>query len=505
MDRKRIASRRIYGYLCQNEQDKFIYCCRTCHFECTNSNQLEKHTLTHKQISDLDIKCMENIFKFLPSDDLAAMSLTCQTYKIWSEEYFWRKRKTGTVQILADDSIHFDFRNAKFYEIYFSSLVPSVRLSIEGDATSLEMIFQFIKKNCCKQFKSFEIWASEPDIEMDDHVQLIQDQIKELEILDINYVSRIDIFTKYARNLKALIFKFYGIEMPFDIAFMNESFPHLKSLIIETLSTLQIDLTTFLNRNPQLVAVIVENCFLAIKTLLQINVKLPLVIVKMQFIRGFEEIKNEFKFCCQQANVKSLELVFNYPDSMDEITLRQIFSSEYIEGLHYSLNRRIKYDGLKVQPNLKRLCLSIETELTTQMLDDLVKMIMNYIPNLNELRIEATIGWRITSIRNILIPIISRVKTLNHIYLKYHEKVKISQFDVMKLNEVRSALMYGLMGPTIMTIHLNNELTNIVPSLPETSSILIMFETQKCMSCCLCSSDGQQNLQFLRDQQIIQF
>lgn len=504
MDRKRNTSRRIYGHLCQNEEDEFIYCCRTCNFECTNSNLLEKHTSIHKQMSDLDIKCMENIFKFLPSDDLAAMSLTCRTYKIWSAEYFHRKRQTGTVEILADyNNVHFDFRNAQFYETYFSSLIPSVRVCIEANA-SLEKTFQFIKEHCCKQFKSFEIWASEPDIMMDDHVQIIQDQIKNLEVLDINYVSRFDIFTKYSRNLKALIFKCYGTDMPFDVAFMNESFPHLKALIFGTLPALEIDLTTFLSRSPQLLAVIVENCVLAIKSLLLTNVKLPLVIVKLQFIRGFQEIRNEFEICCRQNNVKSLELVFNYPDSMDEITLRQIFASEHIEGLHFSLNRQIKYHGLNVQPNLKRLCLSIETELTNQLMDDLVKMIVNYIPNLNELRIEVTIGWRITSIRNILLPFISRIKTLSHIYLEYHERVKILQFDVIKLNEARSALMDELEGPpSIMTIHLNYEFTNIIPSLPETNSILMMFETGKYMSCCLCSSDGQQNLKFLRDGQII--
>lgn len=443
---------------------------------------------------------MENIFKFLSSDDLAAMSLTCRTYKIWSAEYFHRKRQTGTVEILADDNIHFDFRNARFYETYFSSLIPSVRVCIEANA-SLEKIFQFIKEHCCKQFKSFEIWASEPDIVMDDHVQIIQDQIKNLEILDINYVSRFDKFTKFSRNLKALIFKCYGTDVPV----MNESFPHLKALIFGTLPTLRIDLTTFLSRNPQLQAVIVENCVLAIKSLLLTDVKLPLVIVKLQFIRGFQKIRNEFEICCRQNNVKSLEMVFNYPDSMDEATLRQIFASEYIEGLHFSLNRQIKYHGLNVQPHLKRLCLSIETELTNQLMDDLVKMIVNYIPNLNELRIEATIGWRITSIRNILLPFISRIKTLSHIYLNYHESVKILQFDVMKLNEARSALMDELEGTPsiIITIHLNNEFTNIIPSLPEISSILMMLETGKNMSCCLCSSDGQQNLKFLRDGQII--
>lgn len=75
----------------------------------------------------------------------------------------------------------------------------------------------------------------------------------------------------------------------------------------------------------------------------------------------------------------------------------------------------------------------------------------------------------------------------------------------MKLNEARSGLMDGLNGRSIMPIHLDNELTEIRPSLPVTGAISIMFEIGKCMSCCLCSSDGQQNLQILRDEQIIQF
>lgn len=45
-----VATRSIYGYLCKDEQNQFLYCCSNCNLEFSKSTELEAHTSEHTEV-----------------------------------------------------------------------------------------------------------------------------------------------------------------------------------------------------------------------------------------------------------------------------------------------------------------------------------------------------------------------------------------------------------------------------------------------------------------------
>lgn len=49
-----IATRNIYGYLCKDEHNRFLYCCSNCNLEFGSGNELQVHSSAHDAVSRPD-------------------------------------------------------------------------------------------------------------------------------------------------------------------------------------------------------------------------------------------------------------------------------------------------------------------------------------------------------------------------------------------------------------------------------------------------------------------
>lgn len=149
-----------------------------------------------KVIMNLDINCMETIFKFLPLNDLVSLSRTCSIFKKWAEEYFERKYENNTLQIHGTySSVRFSPKPER-YQVYFRSNIRYIKLFIL-DQLSVYDTVKFVNKNCSKNIFWLEIcYLIEPIEIIGDHFQTIAENIQQLKVLKLTGVKlNFDVFT----------------------------------------------------------------------------------------------------------------------------------------------------------------------------------------------------------------------------------------------------------------------------------------------------------------------
>lgn len=76
------------------------------------------------KLADLDVLCLDNIFKFLTPNDLAVMSLTCSKYKYLAENFFDLHCTTRPIRIFPRNDIIFQIHS--LYEKCFHSLIRHI-------------------------------------------------------------------------------------------------------------------------------------------------------------------------------------------------------------------------------------------------------------------------------------------------------------------------------------------------------------------------------------------
>lgn len=170
--------------------------------------------------------------------------------------------------------------------------------------------------------------------------------------------------------------------------------------------------------------------------------------------------------------------------------LLDTFRTKYVSGLNCSQFPPLtRINEIAIQPNLKHLCLKIEEKVSTQLYE-----LMDRLPECTELRVT---GWPNVTIKDLFIPLISRINKFENIYLDCEPLMKFTINDAIELNAAR----FQLDGSSkLLCIHLNKETTiTDIMGLFVINMISIQIEQDEDMKCPLCSSDTNKNLKFLQE------
>lgn len=101
---ERPSSRRIRGYLCDGADSEIVYSCYNCNSQFISGKEFKYHISQEfcTKLDQLDVNCMDHIFKYLSANDLAAMSLTSERYKYMARKFFHNNCKTEPILIKQD-------------------------------------------------------------------------------------------------------------------------------------------------------------------------------------------------------------------------------------------------------------------------------------------------------------------------------------------------------------------------------------------------------------------
>lgn len=438
------SSSKIFGYLLKNVTNTIVYCCSRCDAVFDMSSQLEDHINIHdsgngkeKELNDLPNECFDVIFQFLPLNDLATTSETCTRYKELAECYFNRKHQDEKIDI-ESDTAEFLFHGRK-YLCRFRSLIRNLELSFY-DSRTITDTFLTTKQNCAKRLKSLLLYTFNDDCHISEvHIEIIAEQIETLEVLALHDVLCVDFIVEKCQSIKKLAIDYQGLRIdPSRTFWMNKHFPHLTTFILQNLNEPNIDLTRFLRLNPQL-EVVLSDDLSAIKSICLSKNFLSYAAMKFVFEEELLEQLDNIKLCCKNKFIKSLDLLLSWDDVPNLQTLQLLVNAvQHVGGLHFKVGQEniSFFETVGSQPNVKRLCLRINTQVTKNDAEKIAKC----FPNISELRIflEETVT---IEFKDIMLPFISRISTLNVIYFRYFGgKIECSNDDMVQLDCIRRKL-----------------------------------------------------------------
>lgn len=174
---------------------------------------------TNRTINDLDVRCIEEILKYLSPNDMSAFSRTCSLYKNWTEKYFYRNPIFYRIHINIENGrprFRYIGYSAEIYEIRFRSLFRF--LSVEMDDSLSSEIFQFMKENCAKDLIHLKFWSFDRmDLSRCDG-SIIAEQLRLVKALEIECNSEFngdiyDTLFKYCEQLRILAFNLNKYQM----------------------------------------------------------------------------------------------------------------------------------------------------------------------------------------------------------------------------------------------------------------------------------------------------
>lgn len=228
-----------------------------------------------RNFNDLDVLCLEAIFKFLPLRDLGAMTLTCKRYKEEAERFFKTHRETHCEPIKiksTNGTIYFQFKPAEgtgyAYERVFKSLIRSVECTFQ-DQPTIEYC-EFIKENCSKHMRSLTLNNKGNQRNDVTAIEVLKDRLEDLKELRIyNFMGPYNELLRLCLGLESLTIKIVGFkqcqptESAADAVYLNTSlnqnYPNLKTLKLYVSNGLKVRLNRFLLLNPNLETLICSN------------------------------------------------------------------------------------------------------------------------------------------------------------------------------------------------------------------------------------------------------
>lgn len=490
------ASRESYGNfdIRENNENRLVFRCARCNVEVIGRNLLKLHCKEHKEITDLDNNGIENIFKYLSPDDLAAMSQTCKQYKQWAERYVARGKVFVPLKIVVNEASNFKEHGLQFtlngynnYGIQFHKFIPYLELDLFFKPTVDHMVqlYTFIRDDCAENLKHLTIMGR---ILLGESIGIISEQIKNLILLKIQVFGGLKVLLERCKEIKVLI---YVPPVTYNLGnALLETCSKLDVFILAKRDQALARFADFLQANPQLKAIIQRSDDRKnIQDILLTANNLPFAAIALTKYR-FPEIQDAFERCCERKNIQTLEVLLgNVHNPFEEFQVLDIFRMQYVSGLHFiEFPRLTRINEIAIQPKLQRLCVNIEEEKISIQLNEL----MDRLPECTELRLK---GWPNIIIKDLLMPLISRNKKLEHIYLDCEAIMDFTTDEAMELNAARSQLVEA----SKLCIHLNKKttITDIMGSYAM-NAMTIQLERDEDIKCPLCSWDSNKNLQFLR-------
>lgn len=431
------GSYKVRGYICEDELSDLIYCCNICESNFKDVDTFRYHNCQKlgTELADLDVNCLDNIFKFLTPNDLAALSLTCSKYKKLTERFFDLHCRTSPIKLNAKG---IQFQVSSLYEKYFHSLVRHVEVgpSLIPD----NAVFQFIRDRCNKRLLSLELTGSAEEdlIELIEiNGSIIEDQLKNLQNLRLNMIPYPNIYKnllRYCHHLRSLLIDTAFLDLPWDNAWTNEIYLELETLQLYV-DDGNADLTTFFQRNPNVKTV----CCLGnapITSICRMESQLQLQRAMMIFdnFRSFNVVKNIIDVFCRRnnrrINFQKLEMAFPECEfSVEEI--RAVIELPNITAFHCTDKAILQLiDQKYTMTKMEKLCIYDRY----QSLKSFAHEIEEHFPNLCELRLFMfEKDFQLT-------PMFKQFRQMKQIYLgAYHQnKLQYSMNDFIQWNSTRS-------------------------------------------------------------------
>lgn len=383
------------------ETNTLLYKCDECGKKFMFRGIRDEHRIrAHNQtINILPPEVFENILDFLHPNDLVNVSRTCDRYKEWVTDYFERKRQCGWVVIRIENGRpKFDFDQKQKYEKYFRSKIRNV-IVYKGCGQPSEQIFQFIKKNCSKNIRSFG--CQDFMVSDESHMEMIWDQIKNLEILALDCAdSRLNPIADGSDT---------GMSSQ---RWINKTFSRLHTLHLPARLARPHELTDFFRNNMQ-----IETFSFA--DLLSSKIHLSHLVYHLKKMYEGQYI-DEIEKCYDQVDIIGLDI------SGFEFGVDRIARMEKVKSLHSDCENDFYFPYIQ--------------QLSTDLSNDQQKfqrIVENY-PNL--LRLGVLGCFRYRQFNKDISTMIGRLPKLEDLYLDYLCENMHEKFYLQKWNSVRMSI-----------------------------------------------------------------
>lgn len=427
-----------------DKENDLMYRCSGCNSNLNTLNEFQKHAAQPfcKEINDLDENCMDIIFKYLPPNDLASLSLTCKRFKELSERYFYLKRETEPIYINATPrSISFNHKSIRYYkyEKVFQSLIRSVFVMIRN-ANSID-VCNFIKENCAKNLFAMKLvseFGTEVSMNMT-HSEILKDHLKnirDLKLINISTNDLYQIFLMHCKSLRTLTIEYdkYAFQnhcLHGDI-WLNRTYSELETLTIGIPDFVQINLTSFLRLNPNVKEIVCNNSS-AIESICESEVKIPSIVMIFSSEESFVSQRCKVQKWCQRKYSKKFELVI--PDIEEGEVIQACAKLPNLTGIHCGCNLDEIFELDTCFSDIVKLCVDLTFN---EPADELYDQFVKTFPNLRELRIKIDLDQDEPTKDHVLF-ILNRFTKLERFWLSNCD-VTISEQDFEAMNSVRSKL-----------------------------------------------------------------
>lgn len=501
-------SSKIYGFIRKNAGNSLIYCCSSCDLVFYSSSGLEAHIFDHKEFSDLPNEIVEQIFGYITTNDLAAMSLTCRRYRDLAETFFERELNCGRAFIKSSyetgrNRVRFikPFASER-YEICFRSFMPNVFVNIR-DAALLRDTLRFIRDCCAKQLQQLAIRSFNEACHLDaDHIRIIAEQVKHLKVLTLSNIPCSTRLLERCVDLQILWID-SGRPSAQEGAWINRTYTTLNTFILSPHGSGgrfgQENWSNFLLNNPQLRIVVCEAEFDA-RGLLLTGTPLPYAAISFTCKPLLQSIWNALEMCVNRRKIQSLDIIIGEQIYSGTI-LRRLINLNYIKGFHYSINHKNHsvFNDMDVQLNVERLCIRFKVKFSEIHL----MKVVDCFPNLLELRIivyehtyssvQTTFG---ISLKNILMPIIGRLAKLKHIYfINSKERMTVSKKELNELHWARTKLP----NASYVTIHSSETLSDGLNASKRPRLVLVQQDSKVICPMCFPHKEPGLLISYLND------
>lgn len=373
---------------------------------------------SHFDLLSLDVNCLEKVFKFLPENDLAALSRTCRQLKQETERFFLLNHDCGKVHINNRDGIfQFDFSRVTKFEVVFRSQIRRVNIEFHQPGLVLDA-FQYINENCAPSLLTLKIsnernpfvWI---DMRIDrEHCDLIATQLQKLLLLSVFDTPALEIMNR-CENLLVLFTSNYSVP---ENSWMDGFCPKLEFLHFEQFegdSGFGPRLINFFRRHPQLKAIVCSGQT-AVKALCSIEHRLSYGAMVLIGEDNIMNIWNDFVRCCKQKHIEWLDLIcVTYDPNSDNAILQRILDMKYVKSLHFRVDDG-NFDFSGIHAIVERLCL--DSRMYQNYLTERINKISEIFPNLRHLRLRFSSARPFEMIQNVILSIVSRLPLLEHFY-----------------------------------------------------------------------------------------
>lgn len=324
---------------------------------------------------DLDVVCMETVFKFLSLRDLAAMSLTCKIYKAEAERFFKMHRESHCKPInikSTNEDVDFEFKaGAEYaYERVFEKMIRSVDCNFYGSFTNDDT--EFIKEYCADQLRSLTLnFVNGRGDEIIDGspIEVMRDQLKDIKDLKVtNFIVR-DLHNeilRYCEKLECLTIEvdrgghdeYYGV---YADNWLMQTYPQLTTLKLCMPKYMCVHIDSFLALNPNVNHFVCSNIW-SIFDVCQSEAEFQSVAFIFFHEHDFTWLMDAMREWTKKKLFHELELVISIYEFQSDVMSGLATTFENITSLHLGHNIDFFiYCDLNVSlPSVKMLCVDFE-------------------------------------------------------------------------------------------------------------------------------------------------